>query len=282
MCLLRSFGLMIFNRGAVALCSIVLLVDGSRVGASPQKGHGNCGNAASTCEVRSVASNSEAARQAPFNANGSAAQAMPKTQQLDLAYRALFGDGSRVVFSSAGRQLYFEGGTIIWLGDTAVLVAPAADVAASAIATGALGVFYLKYVDQKFEVMREFPFAIDGSIGGNPPKWEISRDFTDLPVVVSTSSGGWQGIYCATTLLTKIGPDAPTDMISFRSAFDNSGNAPLREAIQSITSKMTNVRMNKSFDVEFSGTRTFTHRYENQSGNYEREAVGAAEELPEC
>lgn len=166
----------------------------------------------------------------------------------------------------------------IWLGLAALLWGCAHGSGAQ---TGAAA-FYLKPLGRNFEVVRQFPFAIDGSIMGNPPEWEVSEAITDLPVIVSIAEGVWQGTYCATTTLTETWPVADGETVSFRSAFDNSGGSADRDAVQSITGKIGNVQKNKSFDVEFTGTRTFTHRYQRAFESYRRLPDDTKEELPAC
>lgn len=204
---------------------------------------------------------------------------LPKAEQIALAYRAVFGDGPMGLTDADGQNFDFSGGDIVWLRDSAVLLVPGAAADAGAATVGTLGLFYLKPARNGFVEIARFPFFIDGNIMGNPPTWEISTAFmSDVPVIVSTAGGVWQGIRCRRTTITGLFDKAPGEIISFASEYDASGAGKKDR----LTGKIARIMLDKSFDVNFTGSRSFTHRYLRSFDGYDRIAANPPQELPEC
>ncbi len=216
--------------------------------------------------------------------NAGAMKSMPEPRQLSLAYEAVFGRGPALIKieGEETNSYLYEGGDVVWLDDLAVLVAPGAETEALPVTTGTIGIFYLKPERDKFSLIKQFPTAASGSIMGNPPTWKITGNITNFPVIISTAGGVWQGTYCASTTLTEIRPEAPSQLVSFRSAFSNGGGAPSPKGAQSFDGQIVNIMKNTSFEVEYRGGRGFTHKYQRQSGTYILLPPRPEDQLPEC
>ncbi len=268
---------MIVVRSAVFLSIVVSLSACSGQGSAKVQLDDTVDEAASAA----VTSDAAAPRDAAHKAGVAAMQAMPETQQLDLAYDAVFGDRGPEIENS-GERWKFDGGKVMWLDEVPILLAPASNVEPWPIKQGALGIFYLWPDGQKFSKLKGFPFAIGGSSMGSPPEWKISRDIAAAPVIISTTSSVRQGTYCEVTVLTELGHDAPRKPTMFGSAFDDSGGMTEGDVAQSLKGEIKNVVKDKSFEVEFVGTRTFTHHYKRSKGIYVRSPGDSKEELPDC
>lgn len=209
-------------------------------------------------------------------------RALPSERQYALAFQAVFGGREPISQTADGTLHRYGPGRLVWTPIGAVLVLPGTNEQAYPVTTGALGLFYLKERDGDFIVDRRWPNAVEGSTMGNPPEWDVSGAFGDMPVIVSTAGGVWQGIRCATTTLIELAPTGPVDLVSFRAEYDNSAAARNGAGVESIKGSITNIVSGKSFDVGFTGSRNFTHKYGRLGHSYGRTDSGETQELPEC
>jgi hypothetical protein len=211
-------------------------------------------------------------------------RARSEAKQFELAYKAVFDGKKPAIVTSSDRRLLFADGKVYWLGSTAILVAPATDMAPFERARGSLGVFYLRPERDRFVLLRQFPARIEGSASGNSPTWEISSKFIDnVPVVVSTRrSVAKNGTICAFTAVAGLSSEAPGEYISFLSEYDDAPSNPIRAATQSIEGEIANIEKNRDFDVRYRGSLNDTHRYNLYFDSYARSPDDKAEELPLC
>lgn len=244
------------------------------------------GNVVDTKPAVSLLSRPSHRGNSPQSALGNMAEnsikSLPAAQQIELAFDAIFGEDPNHEIISAGRQVRFSGGELIWLGDTAILLTPGADQSPSQHARGTLGIFYLVPDGYKLRAVHEAPFAIEGG-SREPPEWSVSYGFLDdIPVIVSTSRSFEDGYECATSAITGLFAEAPGEYISFPSAFDNSANPPVRDRIVSIEGSITNIVKNQSFTVTYRGSRNFTHTYKRYFDSYARSETNESEDMPRC
>lgn len=210
--------------------------------------------------------------------NNSGMRALSEKQQVDLAFGAVFGLGEREIRVSEETVYSYAKGRVLWTDFGPVLIVEGSGEPYPP-ALGTLGIFYLREVaGPKFEEVRRWPDAAVGSIMGNPPQWKIRRDITDRPVIESTSGGVWQGYACDSITLTELAPGGPRALVTFDSAYDDSGAEGADG--QRYDGAIVNVVRNRSFDVRFSGTATIIEHFVRKGARYER-VPAADEELNE-
>jgi hypothetical protein len=280
-CLQEHFSLATSGRKFLWLCLTAALA-GCDINSAAQHDQIDAADDAASGAAAKMSDPSRAATEAAFAAGAAVMKAMPEEEQLALAYKALFGNGSREILTSSGRELRYDDGKIIWLDDTAILVAPGSNGDSSPVTIGALGIFYLKPNGQEFMLLKKFPVAIDGSIMGNPPEWEISKEFGSFPVIVSKAGGVWQGYSCGATLLTELIPSGPSDLVGFDSHYSNGGARGDDDQDQTVDGEIVNIVKDKSFEVRFGGTQNFTHHYDRHGDSYTRPPGDTKEEIPKC
>lgn len=207
---------------------------------------------------------------------------LPAQEQYRLAVQAAFGGRSPSLEAEDGSLFHYGKGQLIWTSFGAVLVSPGVNEQAFPATTGTLGVFYLKAQDGAFALDRRWPQRVVGHSMGNPPDWAISRDLSALPVIVSTAGGVWQGVRCMSTTLVELAPNGPADLVTFRTAYDNSGAMGASSGAVSITGSIANIDRGKAFEVAFTGSRRFTQSYGRVGRTYQRIDSVATSRLPEC
>ncbi|MBL0021698.1 hypothetical protein [Sphingorhabdus sp.] len=205
--------------------------------------------------------------------------ALSEGERLVLAYTAIFGKPKAEDVKSGDYS--YSGGQVLQVGKLWVLLAPADHLEAYPINMGALGIFYLSENKGKYALKQRWPEFVGGSIMGNPPEWEVRNDLTDYPVIVSTAGGVWQGYMCQNISLTELRPDAPHVIADFASLYTDGGAKAEGEPTTEIEGKIGAAVKNKSFDVRFEGTSSFTHRYtRSEDGKFIPEPH--AEAVPTC
>jgi hypothetical protein len=207
---------------------------------------------------------------------------MLQSEQFELAYKAGFANKVPAIPTGNGNRFSYEGGKVVWLDGIAVLISSGSSSEPYPSATVTMGVLYVKPHGDAFSLVRQFPDAIACSITGNPLEWIISKEISYAPVVISNSSGVSQGVYCASTTLTEKGPSSPKSLTVFRSSYNDSGRGSENELAASLDGKISNTMKNRSFDVLYSRTSRFTHRYIRESSGYCSAPEHTAEKPPEC
>lgn len=220
----------------------------------------------------------------PPRSTNSQVRSLPATRQLALAFEAVFGRGPRRY--DKGNQARYENdnGRLTWTSFGPVLsVEGAGDPSPPVL--GTLGIYYLREgPGLGFTVMGRWPAAVDGSIMGNPPRWTIRHDLSRWPVIEAVSGGVWQGYACSTTTLVALSPEGPAAIAVFDSEYSSGG----AEGEDSVTyeGRIANVVRDRSFDVQFTGTRDITQHYARRGAKFIRAVpVGtdqADSDIPTC
>lgn len=209
-------------------------------------------------------------------------ESLPADRQLELAYAAVFGSDETRTLRTDDASFSYSGGRVLWTRFGPVLVVEGASEPYPN-SLGTLGLFYLREVPgPAFETVRQWPDAIPGSVMGNPPEWKARNDLSGTTVIEATGGGVWQGYACDSTSLTELTPTGPVDLVTFESGFNSTG--ALGDEGESYTGKIGSIVRGRSFEVQFSGTRTFTNRYVRQGDRYTRQPVtdGTDGDIPTC
>lgn len=126
---------------------------------------------------------------------------------------------------------------------------------------------------------KAYPQAVQGGSFGTFGEWSVDQRFSAYPVIVSSAGGTGQGYTCSTTELTELRPEGPVKLVSYKDHFDNSG-VPDRKP-ESVDGKIVAVERDRSFSVQFTGTRQFTAVYNRKGNGYELQG-GDANALQGC
>ena len=216
----------------------------------------------------------------PVSKGAEAMRALPKNEQLARAFAAAFSSDKERVELDSGAIMVYRPGALAWTSVGAVLISEGTVNGAGPDDFGALAVHYLKPEGTAFKVTGAYPNGIEGSLMGGPPKWVVSTDFGDKPVVVTETFGSWQGVACTNTALYELGGGEPVSLGAFRSGYDNIGAEGQGPKAVSITGSIRNIVRGQSFEVHFDGTSHFKQFFARKGTKYVKD--GGDGELPGC
>ncbi|MFV0622972.1 hypothetical protein ACBY01_03025 [Sphingomonas sp. ac-8] len=205
---------------------------------------------------------------APSTATPTGVRALPAAEQLALAGKAVFGPTGKATASKDGAQLVTTPARLVWRGDTAVLISTAEMTDGCHGCTGGLDVAYLKPTAAGFTVAGHWPDAVAGSSWGAPPtEWSVSDKFGADPVIYASGGGTWQGYTCSVFTLTGLTDKGPVGLVSVPESYDDSG-AGTADPATTLEGKIADIVPDRSFDVRYTGTETFTDHYVRQAAKY--------------
>jgi hypothetical protein len=185
--------------------------------------------------------------------------------QTAAAFRAAFGKSGSATIKLSGdemtEQVKFTPGGLVQAPFGQVLIAPGEVVDAAHVSAGKVAAVYLKRTAKGFAVTKRFLPAMETGSHGHIAKWRVSRAFGPLPVVSVEGGGTWQGYTCMVTTLLELAPDKPRELVTVPLYYDNSGAMEQGKRATTINGRIARIVPGKSFDVVYSGARTFTERY---------------------
>ena len=88
-------------------------------------------------------------------------------------------------------------------------------------------------------------------------------------MVVAEGGGTWQGYSCDMVTLVELTPSGPRELADVPTYYDDSGIDEKADTGVTITGKIANIRPGKSFDVVYSGSRSFTETWLRHGDKYE-------------
>lgn len=206
-----------------------------------------------------------APRDAPAQKATPGPAAADTVHTLAAARAAAFPKGLMVTMPSGGK-VRFAPGKLVEAPFGPVLVSPGEVVDPSHADSGLVAVHYLKPGAKGFTIVRAFPKAVESGSFGQFSDWAVSAKFSDLPVVYVEGGGTWQGYTCGWTTLTELRPEGPVELVTFEDSFDNGG--AVEDGAQQVEGKIANIVRGQSFDVVFTGTRSFTAHYRREGNQY--------------
>jgi hypothetical protein len=196
-------------------------------------------------------------------------------EQLARAFEAAFGArGAATLKVDVGEPAQTDGfaesvrytpGKLFWTSFGPILVSEGSVTEASHASTGKIAVHYLKPAGDRFEVVRSWPTAVVTGSLGRVARWSVSTRFSDLPVIVSEGGGTWQGYTCSWAKLTELRPAGPAELATVALTYDD-GGAVGEEAARAISGRIINVVRNVSFDVVYTGARSFSEHWARGAG----------------
>lgn len=203
-------------------------------------------------------------------------RALPEAEQLKLAFRTTYGKDDAVqVREGDADVIQVKPGRLLWIGETAVLLSPGANVSDCHACSGALAIAYLKPQGDGFEVTGKWPTLVRGSGWGAEPEWRVTDAFTDNPAIYVESGWSGQGYSCGGASITELKPEGPVQServwlsASNEGAVDETtGTTFSGEPLSNLEGKIVDIVKGKSFAVQASGTATFVERYDYRDGKF--------------
>jgi Short C-terminal domain len=212
-------------------------------------------------------------------------------EQLDRAFQAAFAARGAATLQvaaaspdgagSAAEAVRYTPGKLVWAPFGPVLVSEGKVADAGHVSAGRIAVDYLKPAGDRFELVRAWPAAVAIGSSGQVAHWSVSTRFGDLPVIVSEGGGTWQGYSCSSAKLTELRPDGPVEIASVPLSYDDKGAQAEEGAGTAITGRIINVMRSVSFDVVYTGARSFSeHWARGANGGYA--VAGGGSQMKTC
>ncbi len=221
-----------------------------------------------------------ASKDTPKGAQGPAPatpQAAPpsEAERIAAAAKLVYGDptGASVTVpfenqGTDGEQIRYSPRMLVRTSFGTVLLSEGRVEQASHASAGRIGAAYLREGENGFFLDRRYPDAVITGSFGRVADWNSSSDYMAEPVIYAEGGRTWQGYSCTWGSLTLLGKDGPKEIGSFPLSYDDSGAAVDRRPI-TLRGKITNVVKGKSFDIAYSGNRSFTEHYVLKDGRFQ-------------
>jgi len=129
--------------------------------------------------------------------------------------------------------------------------------------------------------VRAYLNGVETGSSGQVARWSVSPRFSDWPVIAAEGGGTWQGYTCSTLTLTELRPTGPVDMVTVPLSYDDTGAQPGNSAGTAIGGKILNVVKNESFDVVYTGARSFSEHWVRNGDRYQV-AGGGPSQMKTC
>jgi hypothetical protein len=213
-------------------------------------------------------------------------RSLPTGEQLDRAFQAAFGAKGTATLESRGSEddvevMRYTPGRLVWASYGPILLSEGKGVDAPHVAPGRIAIHYLKPAGDEFQVVRAYLNGVETGSSGQVARWSVSPRFSDWPVIAAEGGGTWQGYTCSTLTLTELRPTGPVDMVTVPLSYDDTGAQPGNSAGTAIGGKILNVVKNESFDVVYTGARSFSEHWVRNGDRYQV-AGGGPSQMKTC
>lgn len=199
--------------------------------------------------------------------------------QLAKAFEAAFGKATEARLTAGDDTRSYRPSRLLRVGDKLVLLSEGTNVSDCHACSGALAIHYLRETSDGFAVAGSWPDLIRGYGWGRPPDWTVSETFNTYPTVVEEGGYTAQGCTSGGVTLTELRPDKPVQTGLVRTGFENaSGSGELNG--QSIHGTVGNIRKDQSFEVAYTGARSFTEKWVKMGDVYRLES--GETKMPQC
>lgn len=218
---------------------------------------------------------------APVNQAAPAAptgiRARPEAEQLAAAFAAAFGgNGARSVGDNRYR---YQPAGLTWIGDRAVLVSAGTNPDDCHACAGTLAVHYLAADGDGFRVTGSWLEGGGFADYGRAPDWRFSTELSAQPMLRTEGGGGNQGIFCSQVSYYEFADSGPREVAEIPVGYSNSSGLGGPDDGAQIEGRIRDIRANQSFEVAYSGTRSFVERWRFPGGRW---APERPTQLPTC
>lgn len=199
----------------------------------------------------------------------------PRDPQLDLAFRAAFGQPPPAERESdRGWEvalLTYRPLRLVPLGDDRVALISTATTSDCHACSGAVAVHYLRRSGVGFALIDGWLETLRGNGWGRPPDLAMRADISDRPVIEARFAFGNQGFDCEWISLVELGPRRPVTLLDHaKLSYDNEGAGTEADGIVPETTSAVLIpgRLGRSFALRYSGTRAATVTYRRVDGTF--------------
>lgn len=197
----------------------------------------------------------------------------PQAEQLAAAFRTAFG--GRPTREMEDAEITFRPGTLLWVGDHAVLISNGTNAEECHVCAGMVAVHHLYPQGDGFRVDGEW-LSVATDDYGRPPDWRIASDLTGRPALRVENGGGNQGITCDFVNYYDLAGGRPSELARVQIGYANEGE----EGGFELHGRIANVRPGRSFDVIYTGYENYTETYRWRGDRFEKE--GGESRVPQC
>jgi hypothetical protein len=139
-----------------------------------------------------------------------------------------------------------------------------------------MGIHYLKPKGAGFAVKGSWPLLVEGARLGVPTiEWKLRRDLGRNPFLTSKGRDSAQGYTCEWVTLAELAPGSPILRGTVSIGYDNEGAVVEGDKVTRWQGRIAQPVPDRSFDVVYTGSESFTEHYQLQGEEYRR--VGEAQ-----
>ena len=164
-----------------------------------------------------------------------------------------------------GEKIKYEPVALVDVEGRKVLVAKGTVIDAAHVTSGKVAAIYFG-ADGK--VQSRNLKAVESGSSGVIADVSVSTKFGPLPMIVAEGGGTWQGYSCDLVRLVELTPAGPREVADVQTYYDDSGVNPDANKGTTLTGKIANIQPGKSFDIVYSGSRSFTETLVRRGDKY--------------
>ena len=198
-------------------------------------------------------------------------------EQMLAAFKTAFGEPAPAKLQTGDAIRVFRPTRLVWVGDRAILLSEGTNVSDCHSCTGALAIHYLTPVGQGFRLTGSWPDLVQGAGWGGPPQWKMSTEFTSNPAIVDEGGFTAQGCTSGGLMITELRPNRPVQSGLVRTIMSNESGYGDPDQIDG---HIKNIRREHSFDVVYTGTRSFVEHWIYRGGRFVLD--GGPSKMPQC
>jgi hypothetical protein len=199
--------------------------------------------------------------------------------QLAAAFQAAFGKAGEATLTTGDDSRTYRPSRLLRTGDTYVLLSAGENQNDCHACSGTLAIHYLRAQGDGFAVVGSWPDLVPGLGYGEPPDWTVSNDYGRYPSVHAEIGYTAQGCTSGAVSLTELRPDKPVQTELIPIHYENqSGIGDLNG--KTIDGTIGNIRKDTSFDVTYSGARSFVEKWVKDGDGYRLES--GETQMPQC
>lgn len=208
-----------------------------------------------------------------------AASAATTDAQLAAAFQAAFGKAGQAELTSGDDTRTYRPSRLLRVDDQYVLLSEGRNASDCHVCSGGVAIHYLHAQGDGFTLAGSWPDLVPGMGFGEPPDWSISDAYSSYPTLVAETGYTAQGCTSGGVWLTELRPGKPVRTELVPTHFENASGMGELDG-QSIEGKIVNIRKDASFEVIYSGARSFTEKWVKKGNVYRLES--GETKMPQC